>query len=68
MTVGDIFKEERIAKSMNISRRKVRKYTEIMLKYDLIRAIGPWVENPNLELSRHVKVYFADLSYLHAAL
>ncbi len=68
MTVGDIFKEERIAKSMNISRRKVRKYTEIMLKHDLIRAIGPWVENPNLELSRHVKVYFTDLSYLHAAL
>ena len=68
MNVGDIFKEERIAKSMNISRRKVRKYTEIILKHNLIRAIGPWVENHTTELSRHVKVYFSDLSYFHAAL
>ncbi len=68
MNVGDIFKEERIAKNMNISRRKVRKYTEIILKYNLIRAIGPWVENHDTELSRHVKVYFSDLSYFYAAL
>ncbi len=68
MNVGDIFKEERIAKNMNISRRKVRKYTEIILKYNLIRAIGPWVENTDTELSRHVKVYFTDLSYFYAAL
>ncbi|MBC7503452.1 ATP-binding protein [Candidatus Gracilibacteria bacterium] len=68
MNVGDIFKEERIAKMMNISRRKVRKYTEILLRYNLIRANGPWVENPATELSRHVKIYFSDLSYFHAAL
>lgn len=68
MNVGDIFKEERIAKNMNISRRKVRKYTEIILKHNLIRAIGPWVENHDTELSRHVKVYFSDLSYFFAAL
>ncbi len=68
MNVGDIFKEERIAKNMNISRRKVRKYTEIILKHNLITAIGPWVENTTTELSRHVKVYFSDLSYFHAAL
>ena len=68
MNVGDIFKEERIAKMMNISRRKVRKYTEILLKYDLIRAVGPWVENPATELSRHVKIYFSDLAYFHVAL
>lgn len=68
MNVGDIFKEERIAKMMNISRRKVRKYTEILLKYNLIRAVGPWVENTSTELSRHVKIYFSDLAYFHAAL
>lgn len=68
MNVGDIFKEERIAKMMSISRRKVRKYTEILLKYNLIRAVGPWVENLTTELSRHVKVYFSDLAYFHAAL
>lgn len=68
MNVGDIYKEERIAKNMNISRRKVRKYTEIVLKYNLVRAIGPWVENSITELSRHVKVYFTDLAYFHTAL
>ncbi|MBC7498120.1 DUF4143 domain-containing protein [Candidatus Gracilibacteria bacterium] len=68
INVGDIFKEERIAKMMSISRRKVRKYTEILLKYNLIRAVGPWVENPTTELSRHVKIYFSDLAYFHAAL
>jgi response regulator of citrate/malate metabolism len=39
MGVGDLFKEERIAKLMNISRRKVRKYSEILLKYQFIEAI-----------------------------
>lgn len=68
MNIGDIYKEERIAKNMNISRRKVRKYTEVALKYGVIRAIGPWVENAAVELSRHVKVYFTDLAYFHAAL
>ncbi len=68
MNVGDIFKEERIAKSMNISRRKVRKYTEILLKYKIFRAVGPWVENTATELSRHVKIYFSDLADFHAAL
>ena len=68
MNVGDIFKEDRIAKMMNISRRKVKKYTEILLNHDVIRAVGPWVENPTTELSRHVKVYFSDLSYFHEAL
>lgn len=53
---------------MNISRRKVRKYTEIILHHHLVHAIGPYVENPETELSRHVKLYFNDLSYMVAAL
>ena len=40
--VGDLFKEDRIAKMMNISRRKVRKYTELLMKHGFIRAIGPF--------------------------
>jgi predicted AAA+ superfamily ATPase len=48
---------------MNISRRKVRKYTELSLKYHLITAVGPFVQDTQVELSRHVKVYFSDLSY-----
>lgn len=68
MNTGDLFKEERIAKLMNISRRKVRKYSEIILKHNLVHAIGPFVENVSTELSRHVKLYFNDLSYLYAAL
>lgn len=37
--IGDLFKADRIAKTMNISRRKVHKYTEILMKYNIIEAI-----------------------------
>lgn len=60
--VWDLYKEERIAKEMNISRRKVRKYTELLLKHNMIRAIGPMYQNKDTEMTRHVKVYFEDLA------
>lgn len=66
--VGDLFKEDRIAKMMNISRRKVRKYTEILMKHGIIRAVWPFWDFPATELFRHVKIYFSDLSYLAMAL
>ncbi len=66
--VGDLFKEDRIAKMMNISRRKVRKYTELLMKHGFIRAIGPFWDSPDTELFRHVKIYFSDLSFLAIAL
>lgn len=68
MNIGDLFKEDRIAKTMNISRRKVRKYTELLMKYDMIRAMWPYGDHPDTELFRHVKIYFSDLSYLAIAL
>jgi hypothetical protein len=34
--IGDLFKEERIGKLMNVSRRKVRKYTEILMRHGMI--------------------------------
>lgn len=39
MGVGDLFKADRIAKTMNISRRKVHKYTELLMKHGIIQAI-----------------------------
>lgn len=68
MWVGDLFKADRIAKTMNISRRKVHKYTELLMKYGIIKAIWPFWDHPETELFRHVKIYFADLSYLAIAL
>lgn len=68
MGVGDLFKADRIAKTMNISRRKVHKYTELLMKHDIIRAIWPFWDYPETELFRHVKIYFSDLSYLAIAL
>jgi predicted AAA+ superfamily ATPase len=53
---------------MNISRRKVHKYTELLMKHDIIRAIWPFWDYPETELFRHVKIYFNDLSYLAIAL
>lgn len=68
MWVGDLFKADRIAKSIGISRRKVHKYTEILMKHKIIKAIWPFWDHPETELFRHVKIYFSDLSYLAIAL
>lgn len=61
MNIGNLFKADQIAKLLGISRRKVNKYTEIALKYDIVKAIGPWVQDAAVETSRHVKLYFSDL-------
>ncbi len=68
MGVGDIFKWDRTAKNIGLSRRKIHKYTELSLKYNIIQAIGPLVLDNETELSRHVKLYFSDLSYIYAIL
>lgn len=36
MTTGDLYKEDGIAKMMDISRRKVRKYTELLMEHNMI--------------------------------
>jgi Domain of unknown function (DUF4143) len=68
MNIGNLFKADQIAKLLGISRRKVNKYTEILLSHSIIEAIGPWVQNSEVETSRHVKLYFNDLSYLKGIL
>ena len=68
MNIGNLFKADQIAKLLGISRRKVNKYTEIALKYDIVKAIGPWVQDAAVETSRHVKLYFSDLWYLSVIL
>lgn len=68
LEIGNLFKEDKIAKQLGISRRKVKKFVDILKKYDVIREIFPFVENPDTELSRHTKIYFSDLSYYHGIL
>ena len=34
----------------------------------MIRAVGAYYRNTDVELSRHVKIYFTDLSYMDSAL
>ncbi len=66
--VGKLYKENEIAKIMGVSRRKVKKYTDILLEHNVIEEVFPFIENPDVELSRHTKYFFQDLSYLHAIL
>jgi predicted AAA+ superfamily ATPase len=68
MNVGELFKEEKLAKLIGISRRKVRKYTEILAKHHIVLPIGWYYTDTSVELSRHVKLYFTDLSYMDSAL
>ncbi len=68
MNMGNLFKADQLAKLLWISRRKINKYTEILMKHGIVKAIGPWWENTETETSRHVKIYFTDLSFIRAAL
>ena len=68
METGNCFKADKLAKLLGITRRKVNKYMELLLKVDIIRAIGPWVQDTVVETSRHVKIYFSDLSLYSSVL
>lgn len=68
MNTGNLFKADQLAKILWISRRKIHKYMELLIQYNHISAIWPWSENTTTETTRHVKVYFKDLSFLHALL
>ena len=68
MNVGELFKEERVAKIIGISRRKVRKYASILAKHHMVSAVGPFYEDASVEVTRHIKLYFRDLSYMQSAL
>lgn len=68
MNTWNLFKADQFAKNIGISRRKIHKYTELLMKHHHIEAVGPWSENNITETTRHVKVYFSDLAFLHAIL
>lgn len=68
LEIGSLFKEDFFAKNLGVSRRKIRKFTELLLNHDIIRQVDAFSENGNTELSRHSKVYFSDLSYYRGAL
>ncbi len=68
MNIGNLFKADQIAKLLGISRRKVNKYTEILIKYRIVEALGPWAQNLQTDTSRHVKLYFTELGFLKALL
>lgn len=68
METGNCFKADKLAKLLGITRRKVNKYMEILLKKNVIKPIGPWVQDMETETSRHVKIYFNDLSIYRSLL
>ncbi len=68
METGNCFKADKLAKLLGITRRKVNKYMEILLKTNIIKGVWPWVQDMETETSRHVKIYFTDLSILASLL
>lgn len=68
MNTGNLFKSDGLAKLLGISRRKVNKYTEILMSHGIIAPLGPWGDHPDTETTRHVKLYFRELSFLRALL
>lgn len=65
---GQLFKEDQFAKNLNTSRRKIKKFTEILEKHGIIRSIEPFATNPEKELTRHKKYYFGDLAFYRASM
>ncbi len=68
LNVGDLFKADKLAKLLGSSRRKVYKYMEILEAEGMLLHLHPFYENTETELSRHEKIYFSDLCFLHAIL
>ncbi len=68
METGNAFKADKLAKLLGITRRKVNKYMELLLKHGIVKAVGPWVQDTDTETSRHVKIYFADLTFYRSLL
>jgi len=68
METGSCFKADKLAKLLGITRRKVNKYMEILLKKNVIKPVGAWVQDMETETSRHVKIYFSDLSIYRSLL
>lgn len=68
MNTGNLFKADQIAKLLWISRRKVHKYTDILMNLGIIQSIWPWWPNTFTETSRHTKIYFSDLSFVKSLL
>lgn len=68
MEIWKLFKEDKIAKNLWISRRKIAKYVNLLLKYEIIKELYPYYEDVNHELSRHKKIYFSDLAFYRWAM
>ena len=68
METGNCFKADRLAHLLGITRRKVNKYMEVLMKHAIVKAVGPWVQDMETETSRHVKIYFRDLAILRSLL
>ena len=68
MNTGNLFKADQLAKLLGISRRKIHKYTELLMEHGIIKPLGPWWDHAETETTRHVKIYFTELYYLRAIL
>ena len=42
MNTGNLFKADQLAKLLGISRRKIHKYTELLMEHTIIKPLGPW--------------------------
>lgn len=66
--IGSLYKEDQLAQSLGISRRKIKKYTDIILNAGIVVEIKPFFEDSSKELFRHSKLYFTDLAWYKAIL
>lgn len=66
--IGTLIKEDQMAQSLGISRRKVKKYLHILQEHHIITKITPFYTDKKRELFRHEKYYFTHLNWYQYAL
>lgn len=65
---GCIYNASEIGRSLNLSSKKVREYTDILTNTLMVRQLQPWFENISKRQVKSPKVYFRDSGLFHTLL
>lgn len=62
---GNIFNASEIGKSLGLSHKTIRNYTDILVGTFMLREIPPWFENISKRQVKSPKIYFRDTGIFH---
>lgn len=66
--VGQLVNTQELSNTLNVERKTVEKYLEILEKTFIIERVSPFFRNVRKELTKMPKIYFLDIGLRHFAL